>query len=79
MEKTEILNLETRRQIFNYIRDNPGLHLHELKEFEIRNLAYQIRDDTSVVFVDMVMTYHESLKFLRHYWYEYESNIEGDD
>jgi DNA-binding transcriptional ArsR family regulator len=30
MKKSEILHLETRRVIYNYIRDNPGLHLREL-------------------------------------------------
>jgi len=30
MEKSEILNLEIRRKIINYVKDNPGLHLHEL-------------------------------------------------
>ena len=30
MERSEILNLETRRKIFNYIKDNPGLHLREI-------------------------------------------------
>jgi len=46
MERSEILNLENRRKIYNYIRDNPGLHLRELSRrlnIAYYNLDYHIR------------------------------------
>jgi len=46
MEKSEILYLEIRRKLFNYIKDNPGLHLHELARninMNYHNLRYHIR------------------------------------
>jgi len=45
MEKSEILNLETRRRIYNYIKENPGLHLRELARrlnLSYYNLDYHI-------------------------------------
>jgi len=45
MDKLKILHLETRRKIFNYIKDNPGLHLHDLaKKLDIKyfNLRYHL-------------------------------------
>jgi predicted transcriptional regulator len=46
MEKSELLNLETRRKIYNYVKDNPGLHLHELARklnVKYNNLRYHLR------------------------------------
>lgn len=46
MKKTDLLNLETRRKIFNYIEDNPGLHLRKIaRELGINyhNLRYHLR------------------------------------
>jgi DNA-binding Lrp family transcriptional regulator len=46
MEKTKILDLEIRRRIFNYIQNNPGLHLHELARklnINYNNLRYHIQ------------------------------------
>ena len=45
MEKSELLNLEIRRKLFNYIKDNPGLHLHELArkiDMSYHNLRYHL-------------------------------------
>jgi len=45
MEKSEILNLENRRLIYNLIIDNPGLHLREIaRRLNLRyfNLNYHI-------------------------------------
>jgi DNA-binding MarR family transcriptional regulator len=45
MEKNELLNLEIRRKIYKYIKDNPGLHLHELArklEINYHNLRYHL-------------------------------------
>ena len=46
MEKQELFNLEMRRKIYNYIKDNPGLHLHELARkmnINYNNLRYHIQ------------------------------------
>lgn len=46
MEKEKILDLEIRRRIFNYIQDNPGLHLHNLARklnINYNNIRYHLR------------------------------------
>lgn len=46
MNKSDILHLETRRRIFNYILDNPGLHMHELARnlhIKYQNLCYHVK------------------------------------
>ena len=46
MERSEILNLEIRRKIYNYIKDNPGLHLRELSRrlnLSYYNLDYHVK------------------------------------
>jgi DNA-binding MarR family transcriptional regulator len=46
MEKTDILNLETRRLLYNFIVENPGLHLREIARrlnLTFFNLNYHIR------------------------------------
>jgi DNA-binding transcriptional ArsR family regulator len=46
MEKLELFNLEIRRKIYIYIKDNPGLHLHELARklnISYHNLRYHLR------------------------------------
>ena len=45
MQKDKILNLETRSNIYNFIKDNPGLHLHELArklDINYQNLRYHL-------------------------------------
>ena len=45
MKKSDLLHLESRRRIYNYIIDNPGLHLHELArrlKITFNNLDYHI-------------------------------------
>lgn len=45
MEKNKLLNLEIRRKIVDYIKDNPGLHLHKIaRELNIsyHNLRYHL-------------------------------------
>ena len=46
MEKKELLNLEIRRKIFNYVNNNPGQHLRKIaRELNINyhNLRYHLR------------------------------------
>jgi DNA-binding transcriptional ArsR family regulator len=46
MQRSDILNLETRRKIHQYIKQNPGLHLRELARalnLTFFNLNYHIR------------------------------------
>jgi len=45
MEKKEILQLETRRQIYNYIVENPGVHLRKITrslKMNYHNIDYHI-------------------------------------
>jgi len=45
MERSEILNLETRRRVYNFIQGNPGLHLREISRrlrLTYYNLDYHI-------------------------------------
>jgi DNA-binding transcriptional ArsR family regulator len=46
MDKEKLLNLEIRRKIYDYIKDNPGLHLHELArklKINYHNLRYHLK------------------------------------
>jgi len=45
MHKSDVLNLEARRKIYNYVLENPGLHLHEIArrlKLTFNNLEYHI-------------------------------------
>jgi len=45
MEKSEILNLDTRRRIYNYVKSNPGLHIRELSRrlrISYNNIDYHL-------------------------------------
>ena len=45
MNRAVILNLETRRQIYNYIRKNPGVHFRDISrklKISMYNLDYHL-------------------------------------
>ena len=54
---------------------NKNWFLPKIKEFYINEMLFRVREKISEVFVKISQTYHESLKFLRHNWYEYETSI----
>ena len=55
---------------------NNSWFLPKVREFYINDMLFRIREKISEVFVRISQINHESLKFLRHHWYNYESSIE---
>ena len=62
----------SENMLSNY-RDRDGF-INSFLEFRIFDTSFKIRDKSSIGLVCIVQAYHESLKFLRHNWYEYETN-----
>jgi len=55
---------------------NNNWFMTKIKQFYINEMLFKSMEKTSELLVRIFQTYNEALKFLRHYWYDYETQIE---